>query len=287
MSIKFMLAGVAAVVTQETQGYGWKWEARTLSRLVMIYVSLMVVVLMSAGQSHAIDKPSLAGVWLFDEGSGNVVKDISGNVNNGELQGNPEWVEGRFGKALDFNGSTDYVEVPHSDSLSITGDITVVAWIYKRSDAIHGGTIVGKWRQNGEVWSYVLYGLGDGGGGWRLRWDDASQTNLEGPYQLPNDEWLHYAATYDGSTMVVYENAKEIVNIAADKNINVTDNPVWIGNDGYQQHFNGIIDEVAILNIALTVDEIEEVMTKGLAAVLAIDPMGKLTNTWGSIKEVR
>jgi hypothetical protein len=253
----------------------------------ILYFSLMVIVLMSVGQSHAIDEGSFAGGWLFDEGSGNVVKDISGNVNNGELRGNPEWVEGQFGKALDFNGSSDYVEVPHSDSLSITGDITIVAWIYKRSDAIHGGTILGKWRQNGEVWSYVLYGLGDGGGGWRLRWDDASQTNLEGPYQLPNDEWLHYAATYDGSTMAVYENAKEIVNIAANKKINVTDNPVWIGNDGYQQHFNGIIDEVAVLNIALTVDEIEDVMTKGLAAVLAVDPVAKLTNTWGSIKEVR
>ena len=169
MSIKLMLAGVASIMTQKTQGRGGKWEAGALSRLAMICVSLMVVVLMSAGQSQAIDKPSLAGVWLFDEGSGDAVRDISGNGNDGKLQGNPEWADGRFGKALDFNGSTDYVDVPHSDSLSITGDITIVAWIYKRSDAIHGGTIVGKWRQNGEVWSYVLYGLGDGGGGWRLR----------------------------------------------------------------------------------------------------------------------
>ena len=62
---------------------------------------------------------------------------------------------------------------------------------------------------------------------------------------------------------------------------------MWIGNDGYQQHFNGIIDEVAVLNIALTVDEIEDVMTRGLAAVLAVDPAAKLANTWGSIKEYR
>ena len=159
-----------------------------------------------------------------------------------------------------------------------------MAWIFKRSDAIHGGTIVGKWKQNGDVWSYVLYGLGDSGGGWRLRWNDASQTNLEGPYQLPNNEWVHYAATYDGSTMVVYENAKEIMNIAADKEIAVTDNPVWIGNDGYQQHFNGLLDEVGIFSAALSVDEIEDIMTKGLAAVLAVDSIGKSAVTWGDIK---
>jgi hypothetical protein len=129
MSIKLMLAGVAATITQKTQVYGRKWEAGTLSRLAMIYVSLVVVALMSAGQSQAIDKPSFAGIWLFDEGSGDVVRDISGNGNDGKLQGNPEWADGRFGKALDFNGSTDYVDVPHSDSLSITGDITIVAWI--------------------------------------------------------------------------------------------------------------------------------------------------------------
>ncbi|MFC1718185.1 LamG domain-containing protein [Candidatus Poribacteria bacterium] len=254
-------------------------------KMMVIFLCLIPVALMLfAVQSHAIDKRSLAGVWLFDEGSGNTVGDMSGNSNDGELKGNPEWSEGQFGKALDFNGSSDYVEVPHSDSLSITGDITIVAWTFKRSDAIHGGTIVGKWKQNGDVWSYVLYGLGDNGGGWRLRWNDASQTNLEGPYQLPNDEWIHYAATYDGSTMVVYENAKEIVNIAADKEIAVTDNPVWIGNDGYQQHLNGLLDEVAIFSATLTVDEIADIMMRGLTTVLAVDPIGKSAVTWGQIK---
>ena len=254
-------------------------------KMTLIFFCLIPLALvLLAAQGHAIDKRSLAGAWLFDEGSGNTAGDMSGNSNDGELKGNPEWSEGQFGKALDFNGSSDYVEVPHSDSLSITGDITIVAWIFKRSDAIHGGTIVGKWKQNGDVWSYVLYGLGDSGGGWRLRWNDASQTNLEGPYQLPNDEWIHYAATYDGSTMVVYENAKEIVSIAADKEIAVTDNPVWIGNDGYQQHFNGLLDEVGIFSVALTVDEIEDVMARGLTTVLAVDSIGKSVVTWGHIK---
>lgn len=254
-------------------------------KMKMVRFGLITMALMLlAAQSHAIDKQSLAGAWLFDEGAGNTVSDISGNSNDGELKGNPGWSEGQFGKALDFNGSSDYVEVPDSESLSITGDITITTWIFKRSDATHGGTILGKWKQNGDVWSYVLYGVGDGGGGWRLRWDDTSQTNLEGPYLFPNDEWIHYAATYDGSTMAVYENAKEIMNVAANKAIAVTDNPLWIGNDGYQQHFNGLLDEIAIFSAALTVDEIEDVMTKGLAAVLAVDSTGKLAITWGKVK---
>jgi len=46
----------------------------------------------------------------FDEGSGKVAKDISGNGNDGQII-DAEWVNGKFGKALSFNGKTAYVEV--------------------------------------------------------------------------------------------------------------------------------------------------------------------------------
>ena len=84
--------------------------------------------------------------------------------------------------------------------------------------------------------------------------------------------------------MKVFENGKEIGTIAANKEIDVTENPVWIGNDGYQQHFNGILDEIAIFNIALTEDDIKTIMTEGLERTLAVSPAGKLSTTWASIK---
>jgi hypothetical protein len=254
-----------------------------ITQLTMIGMSLIAVSLMFVGQSFAkIDKQSIAGVWLFDENTGKVAKDISENGNDGNLMGNPKWVNGKFGKALDFNGSTDYVEVADSKSLDITGDITIVVWLYKRPAG--RGTLLGKWKQVGDVWSYVLYDRGEGGGGWRLRWADQSQTNLEDPYTFPDNEWVHNAATYDGSKMKVFENGKEIGTIDANKKINVTENPVWIGNDGYQQHFNGILDEVAIFNVALTVDEIQSIMGEGLSKTLAVSASGKVALTWGNIK---
>jgi len=84
--------------------------------------------------------------------------------------------------------------------------------------------------------------------------------------------------------MKVFENGKEIGNIAANKLIDVTDNPVWIGNDGYQQHFNGLLDEVAIFNAALSVNDIETIMNKGLKSASAVSPSGKVALAWGSIK---
>ena len=99
-------------------------------KMKMVRFGLITMALMLlAAQSHAIDKQSLAGAWLFDEGAGNTVSDISGNSNDGELKGNPGWSEGQFGKALDFNGSSDYVEVPDSESLS-TGITPIAAMIY-------------------------------------------------------------------------------------------------------------------------------------------------------------
>ena len=74
---------------------------------------------------------------------------------------------------------------------------------------------------------------------------------------------------------------------AADKKIDVTDNPVWIGNDGYQQHFNGLIDEVTIFNVALTVDESKRIINQGLSEGLAVAPQGKIALTWGRIKNDR
>ena len=254
----------------------------------IVYVSVLLTTLIFMIQSNAkIDPKSAAGVWLFDEESGKVAKDSSDNGYDGMFmgEGNPKRVDGKFGKALDFNGSTDYVEVDSEPGLNITGDITVMAWIFKRPAG--RGTILGKWRQVGNVWSYVLYDRGEPGGGWRLRWDDQSQTNLEGPYTFPDRKWVHNAATYDGSVMKVFEDGKEIGKATADKKIDVTDNPVWIGNDGYQQHFNGLIDEVAIFNVALTVDEIKRIIKQGLSEVLAVSPQGKIALTWGRIKNDR
>jgi hypothetical protein len=78
--------------------------------------------------------PALVGCWLFNEGTGAATVDGSSNTNNGTLVGNVSdnmWVPDRFGyagKALLFNGSSQYVQIPDANILDITGDITIAAW---------------------------------------------------------------------------------------------------------------------------------------------------------------
>ena len=42
--------------------------------------------------------------WTLDEGTGKSAKDVSGDGHDGELVGDAKWVDGHFGKALEFNG---------------------------------------------------------------------------------------------------------------------------------------------------------------------------------------
>ena len=63
-----------------------------------------------------LDKNNIMGMWLFDEGKGKVATDSSGNGNDGEIH-DAEWVDGKFGKALSFDGVGNWVEVPHSPTV--------------------------------------------------------------------------------------------------------------------------------------------------------------------------
>ena len=89
-----------------------------LAKLSLVCISLIVISLMLTGQSSAkIDQETIVGMWLFDEGKGEVTKDSSGNGNDGKLMNGPKWVDGKFGKALEFDGTDDNVEMPNDSGL--------------------------------------------------------------------------------------------------------------------------------------------------------------------------
>lgn len=64
-------------------------------------------------RSHMLAR-GLRGYWLANEGSGRHVGDVSPNRSNGTLNGTGDhWVASRFGHALAFNGTDDYVSIPN------------------------------------------------------------------------------------------------------------------------------------------------------------------------------
>ena len=104
---------------------------KTISaRSVIVCLCITVMCLILTGQSIAkVDLTKAVAIWTFDEGSGNVAKDSSGNSNDGKFVKEPKWVNGKLGKALEFNGTDNYVDCGNAKSFDITNAITIVAWM--------------------------------------------------------------------------------------------------------------------------------------------------------------
>jgi Concanavalin A-like lectin/glucanases superfamily len=105
-------------------------------------IFLFIIALAIVGSCSAEDKTAGAGLiahWKFAEGVGDVVKDSSGEGNNGTIvPANtpvPKWGTGDFAGSISFSGGNDhFVRIPPSASLNkLKRQITVVAFIYPKS----------------------------------------------------------------------------------------------------------------------------------------------------------
>jgi hypothetical protein len=253
-----------------------------VAKFSLICVSLIFLGLIFADLSSAkIDPETFAGVWLFDEGKGKVAEDLSANGNDGELVGNLKWVEGKFdSKALEFDGTT-HVDCGNPDSLNIDGEaITLAAWVNPNTIAGLDAVIE---KECGGSAGYNLY---LNGGRVHFRLFANANVFSEPAEVVPTGSWTHICAVYDGSDMMVYINGA--VKDEDKQSGKITTNEIKLGIGTSiscgGRGFDGIIDEVAVFNVALTEGDVNEIMTKGLFGVLAVSPKEKLATTWGLIK---
>ncbi|MCG8375045.1 MAG: LamG domain-containing protein, partial [Chlorobiales bacterium] len=89
--------------------------------------------------------------WKLDDGEGTVAKDSSGNGNDGTLAGDPTWVEGTLGGALDFDGNGDHVDCGNDAIFELADGFSLAVWI--------------NWRQRSGGWQAVV---SKGDNSWRL-----------------------------------------------------------------------------------------------------------------------
>jgi len=269
-----------------------------IKRAILVWATLVLASLFFTGLAYArIDPETVVGLWLFDEDDGDMTEDKSGKGNDGNLVQDPEWVEGKFGAALEFSG-TNYVSVNHSDSLTMEDYITVMCWFKtdkKMTVFEDRQALVGKHYLEYEVGIYpsgVIHTYtndGTGGG-----YDEGINASMAG--KLPDkegdwvvDKWYHVAWTLEGNHEIAYING---VNVGEfDKPNEGTEagiNPLEIGRRvGGSLPFTGAIDEVAVLNVTLSQEDIQDVVERGLEAALGmtvVAPEGKLATTWATVK---
>jgi hypothetical protein len=215
---------------------------------------------------------SLVGCWKFDEGTGTVAADSSGNGNNGALENGPAWTNGIYGKALRFDGTAAFVNVPDSSSLHFS-NVTVEAWIYLPIGANYSnpGKIVSKAASNGGtnldlgIWNdsdYVDFGVGTDGG--------ANAPIITSNRTIPRDAWTFVAGTYDGSLMKIYINSILDTAYSFTGGMDTNDGrPLTIGKNSFypwsnEFWLNATIDEVRVYNTALSPQEIQADMGESL-----------------------
>jgi hypothetical protein len=211
----------------------------------------------------------LIGHWNFDEGSGDMTADNSGNGLDGAISG-AIWVSpgaDDTGSCLDFDGQgTNRVSLGNFD---VTGESLTIACWYKAdnldtpgndprlfSKAI-GGSSQDHWFMvsssrvgDDKVLRFRLKTDGDTG---ELKADTATGI-------IDLNVWTHAAAVWDGATMRLYKNGVEVGSL--EKGGTLSTNPdakVSIGNQPAEtgdRPWDGLIDDVQIYNRGLSVDEI-------------------------------
>ncbi len=248
-----------------------------------VFFSTLALVALAISLAHAADPSdeSLILYFSFDELKGDMVTDHSQYENDGIIAGAPELVAGKFGNALKFNGQSDWVEVPHADILTVDQDVTVMAWINAER---HTGPNDARWqgilsKGNGPR-SYSFYTespseclhLSAGGSG----------SVCTGKIAL--NEWQHVVAHVENGMHRYWLNGENVGEFG-DKNAlpgaaDTADVLVGKTHEG-EREFLGLIDEVRIWNRALDEDEIRAEMNISLTPV---DPLGKLSITWATLK---
>ncbi|QUP55678.1 hypothetical protein GO998_18130 (plasmid) [Ralstonia syzygii] len=222
----------------------------------------------SSGESAVSDEVKVAtAIQLhtdlpFDEGSGTVTADSSGNGHAGTLAGGAAWATGRRGNAVSLSGGA-YVALP-SDLLTDVSDFTISAWVF--------------WNAS-QTWARLFdFGSGTGhylmltplGSAGAMRF--AMTTNgrygeqsIDGTGALPTGQWVHVAVTLSGTTGTLYVNGTAVntntaMFLAPFRLGSTAQN--WLGRSQYSADpgFNGLIDDFRIHRGALTAAQIASLM---------------------------
>jgi fibronectin type 3 domain-containing protein len=228
-----------------------------------------------AGATTLSTNPNLVAAYAFNEGGGTAVADASGQGNNGSLA-NATWTNnGKFGKALSFNGTNALVTVPDAPILRLTTAMTLEAWVNPSVPNFGWRDVVYKGNDN-----YYLEGATPSGVPAIGVTIGATATEAFAASQLPANTWTFLAASYDGTTLRFYVNGTQVASQARTGSILTSSNPLQIGGDSlWGQFFQGLIDEVRVYNVALTPGQIQADMVTAIggsspAASLSTNNLG-------------
>lgn len=197
----------------------------------------------------------LVAYWKFDEGSGTTVSDSVG-THTGTTVSGPTWVNGHSGKALNFDGSSDYVRIPHQADLNITGELTITAWIYKKSN--NGWDEILSKGETGNNHAYAFH-MSDSTPVFTIY--TGVFNDIFATFNINKTTWYFLAVTYNDATNQVkfYRNAQLLSTVTCNVSIVSNNEAILLGRCTSPNYFDGYMDEVRLYKRALTDTEILDI----------------------------
>ena len=187
-------------------------------------------------------------------GAGKIMHDCSPMGNNGRIHG-ATWTQGKFGKALSFDGVDDYVEIP--DFSGVNDQITITAWVFlpTKDQPTDYSPILEKFENWGNrIWLNLITTSEKVHLGYALDGQDWKFISTSIDY----NRWVFVAGVVNGRKMKIYIDG--LLKIEGQHEYDFDwasiNAPIRMGKGLDGQILNGTIDEVRIYNRALSAEEI-------------------------------
>ncbi len=204
----------------------------------------------------------LVGCWLFNEGAGLRVNDLSGNSNHGILtnfepmSATSGWTGGNTGTSLIFNGINNFIDCGNNPSLNLN-TLTIMTNLNFQTPIDINGRIISKNASeydlsisNANLLSFALITTSSG-------------TKSRSVTLIPNTEY-NIAATFNGTTQNIYINGtlNQTQTFIFDT-LTQTTNNVVIGDllSGLRS-YSGKIHNIFLWNRSLNLTEIQQLYTQ-------------------------
>lgn len=245
----------------------------------------------------AVSAKDAVAIFLLDEGAGTAAADSSANANSGAIKGDAKWVDGKFGKGLQLGASMSVsTTTAKGVSAKATSECLWVKFAGFDTEAQFGYInatgqastrffYFSTWCAAGPPHNCVHLGTLDLKGGWGR--------GIVTPTVFDANKWYYVCGVVDAENgkISAYVDGVQKLSQDFDKgDAPGAPNQIWVGSspEGYTA-LNGVADDVGFFNVALTTDDMNALMSKGIAGALlggatAVDAEAKLATTWALVK---
>jgi len=225
-----------------------------------VFFSLILIAVFSVIGSFVLGETCLTKAYTddsntmlllhFNENKGDTAVDSSSNGNNGTLKemADSDWVSGKFGNALDFDGTDDRVEVNADSTLNVNNTMTIELWLKPDLKAFTANERI--------IYKY------DGADNWYQIAIDKDKFVVQANFKIggkyyqdgttnaiSGNNWSHVTVTFNSGIIKIYINGVEdIGGDAGNLGATAGNTNLFIGSRVGNSCFHGLIDEVRISN---------------------------------------